>query len=612
MTARQAHRQPARPERGPEEEKRYGKVYDRRVMRRLWPFMTPYQVTLGLAGLCMLGGSLSQLLAPYLVKLSLDGVIARGDLHGLYLMVLFYAGNALGGWLLQYSETLLITRTAQRILLDLLHALFAKLMRLDSGFYDRQAVGRLMSRVQNDVGTLQDLFASGILNTLGDLLMLGGILGILWSMHGTLTLVTCTVVPFVVLLTACWRVQSRRAFQQVRTTLARVNAHLQENIAGVRVIQSLVSEAHNLRRFAAVNATHLDANLRAARLSALFFPTVEMFSATAIALVIVFGGPLVLAGSLSAGGLVAFVLYIQRFFEPIRDLSFRWNSLQMAMASGERILEVLDAEVHIQDPPHPVVLARLRGEVHFRQVSFAYQPDTPVLREVSFQVPAGQHVALVGHTGAGKTTLVNLIARFYDVTAGSVCLDGVDVRHCALASLRRQIGVVLQEPFLFSGTVRDNLRYGRPQASEVEIQAAAQAIGVHERILQLVHGYDTHVHERGGVLSQGQRQLISFVRALLADPRILILDEATASVDTETERLIQAGLTTLLRGRTAFIIAHRLSTVRDADRILVLEHGRIVADGTHHTLLRQGGLYERLYRKSYAGLQDEVSLQSGA
>jgi ATP-binding cassette subfamily B protein len=571
-------------------------------MRRLWPFVVPYRVGLTLAVICMIGGALSHLIAPYVVKLTLDGFIAGGDLAGLTFMVLVYAGNAVVGWGMRYGETLCMARVAQGVLLDLRQALFQHLMRLDLAFYDRQSVGRLMSRVQNDVGTLQDLFTSGILGTIGDLLVLGGILGVMLSMHLTLTLITFTVIPLMLLLTAYWRTRSRRAFQRVRVALARVNAGLQENIAGVRVIQSLASEDNNLRRFADANMAHFETNLHVARLVSFFFPTIEILSVLAIALVVVYGGPMVLAGSLSAGSLVAFVLYTLRFFEPIRDLSFRWNYLQMAMASGERIFEVLDTEVQIRESPRPVVLPRLRGEVTFRHVWFHYQPDTPVLCDLSLWVPAGQRLAIVGSTGAGKTTLVNLIARFYDVTGGAVLVDGIDVRQLPLERLRRQIGLVLQEPFLFSGTVRDNLRYGNPRASDADIVAAAQAIGVHECIMQLAHGYDTDVRERGELLSHGQRQLISFVRALLADPRILILDEATASVDTETERLIQAGLAVLLRGRTAFVVAHRLSTVKHADRIIVLEQGRLVEDGTHDELLQRGGVYHRLYTMSYAGL----------
>jgi ATP-binding cassette subfamily B protein len=556
----------------------------------------------------MVGGALSYLMAPYVIKLTLDGYIIKGDFGGLALMVGIYVGNAMVGWLLQYGETLLITRVAQRVLFDLRQALFQHLMRLDLAFYDRQAVGRLMSRVQNDVGALQDLFSTGILDTLGDLLVLVGILGVMLSMHLPLTLITCTVVPPVLLLAAYWRRHSRRAFQDVRLALARVNMRLQENISGVRVIQSLMSEDHNLQRFAQVNTAHLEANLHSARLSALLFPTIEVLSMLSIALVIAFGGPMVLAGSLSAGSLVAFVLYMHRFFEPIRDLSFRWSSLQMAMASGERLIEVLDTRVEITEPAQPAVLPRLHGEVEFRHVWFQYQPGAPIFQDLSLHVPAGQRLALVGHTGAGKTTLINLVARFYDVTNGAVLMDGVDVRSLALESLRRQVGLVLQEPFLFSGTVRDNLRYGNPHASDADIVAAAQAIGVHDHILRLAQGYDTDVHERGGLLSHGQRQLISFVRALLADPRILILDEATASVDTETEELLQAGLATLLCGRTAFIIAHRLSTVRHAERIIVLDQGRLVEDGTHEELLQQGRFYHRLYTMSYAGLEANVAI----
>jgi ABC-type multidrug transport system fused ATPase/permease subunit len=584
------------------EEKRYGKVYDARVMRRLWPFIAPYVGGLALAAVCMVGVGLSHLFAPYLIKLAVDKYIASGSVSGVTFLALLYAGNALAGWLLQYHEWLLMERAAQGALLDLRQTLFRHLMRLDLGFYDRHAVGRLMSRVQNDIGSLQDIFTSGILSSIGDLLTLIGIVVVMLLLHVQLTLITLTVLPLMVLLTVVWRTRSRRAFQRSRTALAQVNAGLQESISGVRVIQSLCSEDNNTRRFEGVNRAHFAANLLASQLSAILLPTIELIGVVGIALVVVFGGPMVLAGSLSAGSLVAFVLYIQRFFEPIRDLGFRWNNLQLAMAAGEHVFEVLDAEVQIQEDPHPVVLPRLRGEVEFRHVWFHYQADVPVFQDLSLHIPAGQSLAIVGHTGAGKTTLVNLLARFYDVSDGAILVDGVDLRRLSLESLRGQIGIVLQEPFLFSGTVRDNIRYGNLTASDAAIMEAARAIGVHEFIMQLEQGYDTEVHERGILLSHGQRQLISFVRALLADPRILILDEATASVDTETERLIQAGLATLLRGRTACIIAHRLSTVKHADRIIVLDQGRVIEDGTHEALLQRGGLYHRLYAMTYAGL----------
>ena len=584
---------------------RYGKVYDARVIRRLWPFMAPYTSHLFYATACMLGVTLSHLLAPYLVKLSLDGYITHGNLSGLTIMVCIYAGNAVVAWLLQYRQMLLLERTAQRLLLDLRQALFAHLMRLDLAFYDRTAVGRLMSRVQNDVGNLQDLLTNGMLGTVGDCVTLAGILVVMLSMHPTLTLITFTVIPPMALITVYWRTRSRRAFTQVRSALAQVNAGLQENISGVRVIQSLCSEAANLQRFERMNHTHLEAHLSSGRLSAILLPSIELLSILGLALVVVYGGPLVLAGDLSAGSLVAFVLYIQRFFEPIRDLGFRWSNLQMAMAAGEHIIEILDTAVQITDDPQPVSLPRMRGAVELRQVSFHYSPGVPVLQDLSLDVPAGQSLAIVGHTGAGKTTLINLVARFYDVTAGAILIDGIDIRRLAQEHLRRQIGIVLQEPFLFRGTVRDNLRYGNPSASEATIIAAATEIGAHEFIMRLEHGYDTDVRERGSLLSHGQRQLLSFVRALLADPCLLILDEATASIDAETERLVQTGLATLLRGRTAFMIAHRLSTVQHADRIIVLDQGHVAESGTHAELLTQRGLYYRFYAMTYTSVEVE-------
>lgn len=596
----------ARPPGGAAEDRRYGKVYDPRVIRRLWPFLAPYRASLLLATACMLGVSLSHLSAPYLVKLGLDRAIAHGNLSGLTLLVCAYAGNAVLGWLLQYRQALLLERAAQRALLNLRQALFGHLMRLDLAFYDRHAVGRLMSRVQNDVGNLQDLLTSGMLGTVGDVLTLAGILMVLLSMHPTLTLVTFTVVPPMVLIMTYWRTRARRAFTQVRSALAQVNAGLQESIAGVRVIQSLGSEAANLRRFEGLNRRHLEAHLSSARLSSALLPSIELLSVVGIALVVVYGGPLVLAGDLSAGGFVAFVLYIQRFFEPLRDLGFRWNNLQMAMAAGEHIIEILDTAVQITDAPHPVPVPRLRGAVELRQVTFHYTPATPALQELSLTVPAGQVLAIVGHTGAGKTTLLHLIARFYDVTAGAILIDGIDIRHLSQESLRRQIGMVLQEPFLFSGTVRDNLRYGNPAASDAAIVAAAKAIGAHDFIMRLARGYDTDVRERGSLLSHGQRQLLSLARALLADPCLLLLDEATASIDAETERLVQTGLATLMRGRTVFVIAHRLATVKHADRIIVLDQGRLVESGTHEALLAQRGHYYHLYAMTYASAEVEA------
>ncbi|MGE3536235.1 MAG: ABC transporter ATP-binding protein [Candidatus Tectimicrobiota bacterium] len=604
MTAQPRTSQAPAPQtaRASEPEQRYGRVYNPRLIRRLWPFMAPYRRKLLLATLYMLGISLSQVLAPYLVKLSLDRYIAQGQFAGLTLMVVYYAGNALLGWLLQYRQSLLLERTAQSLLLDLRQALFTHLMRLDLAFYDRNAVGRLMSRVQSDVGNLHDLFTSGVLAAVGDCLTLLGIVVVMLSLNPRLSLITFTVLPPMLFLTLYWRSRSRQAFTRIRVALAQVNAALQENISGVRVIQSLCSEATNLQRFEEYNRTHLDANLASARLSSALLPSIELIGVLGIALVVIYGGPMVLHNTLSAGSLVAFVLYIQRFFEPIRDLGFRWNNLQMAMASTEHIIDILDTEVRIQDDPQPLSLPRLRGEVAFQHVGFQYASGVPVLHDICLHIPAGQSLAIVGHTGAGKTTLVNLVARFYEVTAGAILLDGVDIRRLPQEHLRRQIGMVLQEPFLFSGTVRDNLRYGNPTASEAAIITAAQAIGAHDFIMRLPQGYATEVRERGSLLSHGQRQLLSFVRALLADPGLLILDEATASIDAETERVVQAGLATLLQGRTALIIAHRLSTVKHVDRIIVLDQGRIVEHGSHADLLQQRGLYYRLYAMTYASL----------
>ena len=461
-------------------------------------------------------------------------------------------------------------------------------------FYNKNEVGRVMSVVQNDVQQLQE-FLSIVIVTFADVLSLGGIIAAMVIMDAQLALITLLVIPLLVVMMAIWQRSARRAFMRARQAISAVNAGLQENISGVRAVQSMNREDANIRSFGVANSENLGANLEAGKMQAALFPAVEILSALALALVIFFGGSRVLDNAIEVGVLIAFALYIQRFFEPVMNLTMQYGSLQRAMASGSRIFELMDVEPEVVDGPGSSTTVAATGDVRFEGVDFQYVEGDPILRDISFHVPAGHKVALVGPTGAGKTTLLSLLMRFYDVTKGRVLLDGVDVRDITLDSLSRQISIVPQEPYLFSGTIRENIRYNRVEATDEEVVRAAKAVGAHDFIENLEKGYDTPLQERGGNLSVGQRQLISFARALVADSRVLLLDEATANVDTYTEMLIQKALDELLRGRTAIIIAHRLSTIRNADQIVVVDQGRVTEMGRHHDLLAKGGLYAQLH-----------------
>jgi len=577
------------------------KGYDPHVARGMLAFMRPYRRPILISLVLMLAGSAASVAGPYLVKVALDSGLAAGSKQVLARTAVLYLVAALVQWAAIYLRVRLMARVGTSIIYDLRARLFGHLQELSLNFYSRYSVGRVITRVINDVGVLREFITWALLAVVRDLFTLVGIVAAMLAMNVRLTLLAFLVLPLMGLVTVIFRLQSQRNYRAVREAISWVNSVLAENINAVRVVQAFSRQKHNYERFRdEVNRNNLVTNLRAARLSSMFFPSIDLLASLAMALVVWLGGAAVLGERITPGVLVAFVLYIERFFEPIRDLSRRYDAFQATMAGGERILALLQSEPEVIDPPQAVEMPPLRGEVDFDGVWYHYPDDErPVLEDVSLRVSAGETVALVGRTGAGKSTLVRLVARMHDPSAGRILIDGVDIRSVRQQSLRSQMGIVLQDPFLFAGSVRENIRFGRLGASDGEIEAAAQAVGAHEFILRLRAGYDSPVEEGGVILSVGQRQLISFARALLADPRILILDEATSSVDTQTEQLIQRALARLLRGRTAFVIAHRLSTVVHADRIVVLEGGRIIEQGAHAELLARRGLYHRLYTSGF-------------
>lgn len=582
------------------------KGYDPEVTRLLISFIRPYTRQFLVALILMLTGSAAAVAGPYLVKVALDSGLEARSASALGQSVLIYIVVAGLQWLVTYLRVNIMARVGQSIIYDLRARLFEHLQDLSLTFYTHYSVGRVITRVINDVGVLRQFLTWAVLATARDIFTLGGILIAMLSLNLRLSLLTFSVLPLMILATVAFRKRARDNYRRVRAAISWVNSVLAENINAVRVVQAFSRQSTNYAFFEGqVNRNNLDTNLNAARIAAAFPATFELLGALATAVVIWLGGTAVLGEQITPGILVAFVLYIDRFFDPIRDLSRRYDSFQSTMAGGERILSLLKASPEVLDPPGAAVLPPIEGQVQFEDVSFYYADDPPeeggqmVLEDINLHVPAGQTIALVGETGAGKTTLVNLLSRFHDPTRGRVLIDGHDLRSVTQSSLRRQMGIVLQDPFLFNGTIKENIRFGRLDASDEEIEAAAKAVGAHDFIMRLRKTYLSPVEEGGVLLSVGQRQLISFARALLADPRILILDEATSSVDTQTERSIQKALARLLQGRTAFVIAHRLSTVVNADCIVVIEDGRIVETGTHNELLALGGYYHYLYTMGF-------------
>ena len=574
-----------------------GKAYDARLMRRLWGYVRPHRGLVGLSVVVLLLESAAQLAQPYIMKIAIDGYIANRTLDGLgSLAVLFLAALAaeLG---LRFAEVCVLERTGQNVIFDVRNHVFSHLQRLPSAFFDRNPVGRLMTRVTTDVEALHEVFTSGVVMILADLVKLAGIVAILLWMDWRMALVTFAILPPLYFATSYFRGRMRTAYRRVRLLVARLNAFLQESVSGIRVVQIFVREQANLERFGEINRDHRDAQLQGVRYDAIFSAVVELMGSVALAAIVWAGGRGILAGITTFGTVVAFIEYAGKFFRPLQELSQRYTVMQSAMAAAERIFTLLDTDVPIRSPARPVHIAhRLTGEIVFDHVTFGYDENDPVLHDVSFRIRPGERVAVVGWTGAGKSTLIRLLVRLYDVQQGRVLLDGRDVREYDLHDLRRAIGVVLQDHFLFAGTVASNISLGDPAVTPERVRRAAEAVDAHRFIERLPDGYDEQVRERGSNYSVGEKQLLSFARAIAFDPAVLILDEATASVDPATERRIQEALDTLLKGRTSIVIAHRLATIRGADRILVLHHGRLIEDGTHDELLRvDGGIYRTLY-----------------
>jgi ATP-binding cassette subfamily B protein len=576
--------------------------YDAALLRRLLRYLRPYRWLAAGAILLLLIQSVLALIGPRLTERALDVAIPRMDVGLLGLLAALYLATLLFELVVEYGGAVLTALVGQRVMYDLRMEIFGHLQRLSVTYFDRNPVGRLMTRVTSDVETLNELFSSGVVTIFGDVFTLVAIMGMMLVIDVKLALVTFAVIPLVWLTAAIFRRRVRDAFRDIRYRLARLNAFLQERLSGMRVVQLFGREADSARRFGELNREHLGAHLRSITIYAIFFPVVEVLTAVAMALLLWYGGLRVLDQTLTVGVLAAFIQYTRRFFQPLQDLSEKFNLLQSAMASSERVFSLLDEPVAVLEPARPAALPRpVRGEVRFEGVWFRYSPDGPwVLRDISFTASPGRTLALVGHTGAGKTTIVNLLLRFYDPERGRITVDGVDIRDLSTAELRSAIGFVQQDLFLFTGDILHNLRLGAPISREVAREAAVR-VGADRFIERLPSGYEHRLGERGRNLSVGERQLLSFARALALDPRILVLDEATSSVDAEAEAQIQRAIAELMAGRTSLVVAHRLSTILHADEILVLHHGEIRERGNHRELLAAGGLYERLYQLQLRG-----------
>ena len=582
------------------EEEAIGKTYDFQVARRLLRYLKPYLRMLITALVLTFALNLLGILQPKFTQYAIDWFILPRSSDGLMLLVGLFAGVQLLRLIFSYFQTVLLNTVGQYVMFDIRRELYDKLQHQEVAYYDRNPVGRIMTRLTNDVDALNELFTQGVTDVLGDLVMIVAIIGVMLWMDVRLTLVTLLTVPLLFAATTWFRKGARRGYDMVRTRIARINAFLQEHFAGAQTVQIFNAETKSLTKFDDINNDYRKANIDTIFYYAVFFPLVDLIGAVGIALVIWYGGYRVMNSALSLGALVAFIQYSGFLFQPIRDISDKYNVLQAAVVASHRIFKTLDLPFAITSPAKPLRTGRARGQIEFRNVWFAYKDEDWVLKDVSFTVNSGESVALVGHTGSGKTTITNLLMRFYDIQRGQILLDGVDLRDWDLESLRKNFAVVLQDIFLFSGTVESNIRLGRDDISDERVRWAAREVHAHRFIERLKSGYESEVKERGAGLSVGQKQLISFARALAFDPALLILDEATSSIDTETEQSIQQAIGRVMQDRTSIVVAHRLSTIQRADQIIVLHHGEIREQGTHQELLAQHGLYWMLYKLQYA------------
>ncbi len=566
----------------------------RYYVKRLLSYLKPYISYLILALLLIFGLIGISLYAPIVIKITIDNYIMKGDYPGMLKMIVILIGIYIASWILSNLRTKLLALTGQKVIFKIRQELFEHLQNLSFRFYDNTPVGKIVTRLTGDVDAMSELVSGGIINVISELVMLVGIVYMMFRLHVQLTWAVLATLPLLIYMFAVVERRLLESERNVRTTATDMNINLEESISGVRVIQAYNREEYNLERFKEYNERHYNACLNTIRLIAILWPGVEVFWVLASIVVVGFGGYWLIKEAITIGIITAFISYVGNFFGPVRSLSQFLQIIQRASAGAEKVFSILDTEVDIKDEPNALELPSVKGKVEFRDVYFSYDGSEIVLKGINLTVEPGQTVAIVGHTGAGKTSLVNLLCRFYDPTGGSILIDGYDIKNVTIKSLRRQIGVVLQEPFLFSGTIRDNMKYGKETAQDDDIWRALDIIGAGEFVRRLPKRLDTTIGERGISLSMGQRQLLSFARVILADPRIIVLDEATSNIDTETEQQIQSALRTLLRGRTAFIIAHRLSTIREADLIVVIENGKIVEKGTHAELLALGGIYYRM------------------
>jgi ABC-type multidrug transport system fused ATPase/permease subunit len=572
-----------------------GKVYDSRVIAKLPKYLLPVKKWIGIGAGGMLIRTVVTILTPYLTGVATDNIV-NGNLGGLNMVAIILVAISAVMWFGGYWENLYLSYAGQSVIYRMRTELFAHLQNLSLSFFDTHKVGKLMSRVQNDVAQLQELVTQGILSLITSMLTLLGITAVMITMNWRLGLIMLAIVPVLVLCVWIWQKYARRAFIRVRTAIATVNSQLQEDIAGVRVVQSLSRERENMGQFDQVNRAHLDANVTAVKLEAVMMPMINILTGISFAIVIIVGGFQVLDDVMSVGVLMSFLMYVQRFFDPVLELSMQYTELQRAMASGARIFELLEVKPEIEDKPNAIDLPPVKGEIVYQNVRFGYEEGKEVLHDINLAVKPGETVAIVGQTGSGKSSLVSLTDRFYEIEKGTLTIDGHDIRDVTQESLRRQIAIVPQDPILFTGTIEENIKYGKMNATREEMVEVAKMVGAHSFISRLDKGYETPVGQRGMSLSAGQRQLVCLARAILSDPRILILDEATSNVDTHTERIMQRALKKLTKGRTCMTIAHRLSTVTGADRIIVLDKGKIVEEGSHKELLAKKGLYHNMFQ----------------